>query len=87
MKAIGNYILVEKLSEKTKEVNGLLLTEKTDVDNRYARAKILSTGDKVKVLKEDDIIHYDKHAGNGVDFKEKIYYVIRDENVVLIECE
>ena len=87
MKAIGNYILIDKLSEKTKQVNGLLLTEKTDVDNRYSRGKIISVGDKVKVLKENDIIHYDKHAGNGVDHDEKIYYVIRDENVVLVECE
>ena len=50
MKAIGNYILIEKLSNKTKEVNGLLLTEKLDSDNRYVKAKIISCGNLVEVL-------------------------------------
>jgi|TARA_R100000951_G_scaffold31076_1_gene26674 co-chaperonin GroES (HSP10) len=87
MKAIGNYILIQTLAEKTKEVNGLLLTEKTDVDNRYVRGKIISKGENVQVLKENDIIYYDKNKGNGVDWNEKIHYVIRDMDVVLVECE
>ena len=40
MKAIGHYILIEALQSKHKEVNGLLLTEKTDVDNKLFRGKI-----------------------------------------------
>ena len=36
MKAIGNYIVIEKLTEKTKEVNGLLITEKTDSEGSAA---------------------------------------------------
>ena len=85
MKAIGNYILIEKLSNKTKEVNGLLLTEKLDSDNRYVKAKIISCGNLVEVLKEGDIIYYDKHRGNGVDYNDKIYYVIKDLDVILVE--
>ena len=50
MKAIGNYILIERLQLKHKEVNGLLLTEKLDVDNRYIKAKIISVGNLVQVL-------------------------------------
>tara|TARA_R100001015_G_C4579391_1_gene136144 strand:- start:80 stop:337 length:258 start_codon:yes stop_codon:yes gene_type:complete len=85
MKAIGTYIIIEKLTEKTKEVNGLLITEKTDSDNRYVKAKIISTGSLVKVLQDGDIIYYDKNAGNGIDFEDKVYYVIRDIDVVLVE--
>jgi|TARA_R100000084_G_C4555826_1_gene102226 co-chaperonin GroES (HSP10) len=85
MKAIGNYILIEKLSNKTKEVNGLLLTEKLDSDNRYVKAKIISCGNLVEVLKEGDTIYYDKHRGNGVDYNDKIYYVIKDLDVILVE--
>tara|TARA_Y100001938_G_C7735194_1_gene256626 strand:+ start:225 stop:482 length:258 start_codon:yes stop_codon:yes gene_type:complete len=85
MKAIGNYIVIEKLTEKTKEVNGLLITEKTDSDNRYVKAKIISTGDLVKILKNDDIIYYDKNRGNGIDFEGKVYTVIKDLDVVLVE--
>ena len=85
MKAIGNYILIERLQLKHKEVNGLLLTEKLDVDNRYIKAKIISVGNLVQVLKEGDAIYYDKNRGNGVDYKEKVYYVIKDADVVLVE--
>ena len=87
MKAIGNYLLIERLQSKHKEVNGLLLTEKLDSDNRYVKAKIISVGNLVEVLKEGNIIYYDKNRGNGIDYKEKIYYVIRDQDVVLVEWE
>ena len=56
MKAIGNYILVERIDAKNKEVNGLLYTEKLDVDNRYIKGKVISCGDNVAVLKKDDVI-------------------------------
>jgi co-chaperonin GroES (HSP10) len=85
MKAIGNYILIERLQSKHKEVSGLLLTEKLDVDNRYVKARIVSVGNLVQVLKEGDTIYYDKNRGNGVDYNKKIYYVIKDLDVVLIE--
>jgi co-chaperonin GroES (HSP10) len=85
MKAIGNYILIEKLASKHKEVNGLLYTEKLDSDNRYVKARIISIGSLVQVLKEGDIIYYDKNRGNGVDYKEKIYFIIKDLDVVLVE--
>tara|TARA_R100001463_G_scaffold771_6_gene3580 strand:+ start:1036 stop:1293 length:258 start_codon:yes stop_codon:yes gene_type:complete len=85
MKAIGNYILIETLQSKHKEVNGLLLTEKLDVDNRYVKAKIISLGNLVEALKEGDIIYYDKNRGNGIDYNEKIYHVIKDMDVVLVE--
>ena len=85
MKAIGNYILIDRLEGKHKEVNGLLLTEKLDVDNRYVKGKIISTGNLVQALKEGDVIYYDKNRGNGVDYKEKIYYIIKDLDVVLVE--
>jgi co-chaperonin GroES (HSP10) len=85
MKAIGNYVLIEKLQSRHKEVNGLLLTEKTDTDNRYVKGRIISVGNAVEALKKDDIIFYDKNRGNGVDFEDKIYYVIRDMDVVLVE--
>ena len=63
----------------------MLLTEKTDVDNRYVRGKIISKGEAVEVLKENDIIYYDKNRGNGIDSDGKILWVIRDMDVVLVE--
>ena len=39
----------------------------------------------VEVLKEGDIIHYDKHAGHGIELNEKLYYVLKIGDIVLVE--
>ena len=62
MKAINRYIVVDKIKVEPKMVAGLIMTDDTDSDNRYLRAKIISTGNLVEGLKDDDIIFYDKHA-------------------------
>ena len=85
MKAVNNYIIVEKIKEKPTTVAGLELTEKLNTDNRYLKAKILSIGNLVEGVKENDVVHYDKHAGHGVQYKETLYHVIRSMDVVLID--
>jgi len=84
MKAINFYLVVEKIKEEPKKVAGLILTEKTDVDNRYVKAKIISVGSEVKGLKEGDIIYFDKHAGHGITFDDILYHVIKAGDVVLV---
>ena len=85
MKAVNNYIIVEKLKQGPKTVGGLILTEKTDEDNRYIKANVISVGNLVEGIKDNDVVYYDKHAGHGVQYKETLYYVIRSVDVVLID--
>ena len=85
MKAINRYIVVDKIKVEPKMVAGLIMTDDTDSDNRYLRAKIISTGNLVEGLKDDDIIFYDKHAGHDISWKDTLYRVIRDGDVVLVE--
>ena len=85
MKAINNYLVVENIKEGLKEVGGLLLTEELDSDNRYLKAKIISTGNLVEGLKDGEIVYYDKRAGHGISYKEKLYHVIRSMDIVLVE--
>ena len=85
MKAINNYLVVETIKEGMKEVGGLLLTEELDSDNRYLKAKVISTGNLVEGLKDGEIVYYDKHAGHGISYKDKLYHVIRSMDVVLVE--
>ena len=40
---------------------------------------------EVEVIKEGDIVYYDKHAGHGVQYKDILYQVIRSGDVVLID--
>ena len=85
MKAINRYIVVDKIKVEPKMVAGLIMTDDTDSDNRYIRAKIISTGKLVEGVKDNDIIFYDKHAGHDISWKDSLYRVIRDGDVVLVE--
>ena len=85
MKAVNNYIIVEKIKEKPKTIAGLEITEELDSDNRYLKAKIISIGNLVEGVNINDIVHYDKHAGHGIQWKNKLYYVIRIEDIVIVE--
>ena len=85
MKAVNNYIVVKNIKEGPKKVGGLLLTEETDVDNRYIKANVISIGNLVEGIKEGDNVRYDKHAGHIVEHKETIYHVIRSGDVVIID--
>ena len=85
MKAVNNYIIVEKLKIEPKKVAGLIMTEDIDTDNRYVKAKVISIGNLVEGVKNNDIVYYDKHAGHGVQYKDILYQVIRSGDVVLID--
>ena len=85
MKAINRYIVVKNIKTEPKKVAGLIMTDDTDVDNRYIKAKIISCGNLVEVLKDNDIVYYDKHAGHDISFNDKLYRVIQDRDVILIE--
>ena len=85
MKAINNYIIVEKIKQGPKKVGGLILTEDIDEDNRYIKATVISVGNLVEGVKNNDVVYYDKHAGHGVQYKDILYQVIRSGDVVLID--
>ena len=85
MRAINNYIIVEDIKIEPKKVAGLIMTEELDDDNRYIKAKVISTGNLVEGIKDNNIVYYDKHAGHGVQYKDILYQVIRSGDVVLID--
>ena len=85
MQAINYYVVVKKIKEPPKKVGGLELTEDQNKDVRYLKGKVISAGSMVEVLKEGDIIHYDKHAGHGIELNEKLYYVLKIGDIVLVE--
>ena len=84
MKAVNNYLVIDMIKEESK-VGGLILTDETNEDNRYLKAKVISIGNIVEGIKEGDVIYYDKHAGHGIQHKDKFYGVIKQMDVVLID--
>ena len=51
MRAVNNYIIVEKIKQGPKKVGGLILTEDIDEDNRYIKANVISVGNLVEGIK------------------------------------
>ena len=84
MKAVNHYLIIDMIKEEPK-VGGFILTDQTDEDNRYLKAKVVSIGNLVEGIKEGDTIYYDKHAGHGIQHKDKFYGVIKQTDVVLID--
>ena len=62
MKAINRYIIVDKIKTEPKKVAGLIMTDNTDVDNRYIKAKIISNIDFKKIY--FDWVQYLKFSFN-----------------------
>jgi co-chaperonin GroES (HSP10) len=85
MKAVNHYLVIERIKDEPTKVGGLILTDETNEDNRYLKAKVISIGNMVEGIKEGDIIYYDKHAGHGIQHKDKFYGVIKQQDVVLID--
>ena len=85
MKAINDYVIVEKVKEGPKKVGGLLLTDTTDSDNRYKKAKVITVGNLADIIKEGTIVMYDKHAGHDISYDETLYRVIKLRDIVLVE--
>ena len=84
MKAIGKYIIIEPIKDKdTKTKGGLLLAEKQREDVRYRKAKIITVGSDVKVLKKGNQIYYDKAAGFNIELDKEQYKVIKEFDVVI----
>jgi len=85
MKAVGNYLLIKKTKEGTKKTQGgLLLSEKDRSDIRYIKAEVVSVGDQVTAIKENDFVFYDKHNAHKVEYKNKTYQVIKLQDIVVV---
>lgn len=85
MKAVGKYIVIEPIKEVDSTTKGgLILAESQREDIRYRRAKVVTPGSDVKVLKPGDEIYYDKAAGFKIEIKKEQYKVIKEFDVVII---
>ena len=85
MRAINYYVVIKKIKQEPKKIAGLIISDKIDEDNRYIKAEIMSVGNLVEVVKSGDIIHFDRHAGHGIAWNDKLYHVITVKDIVLVE--
>lgn len=85
MKAVGNNLIIQKVEENiTKSEGGLLLSKNDRSDIRYIEAKVISVGEEISGLKENDSIFYDRHAGHSIEINKNTYQVIKAQDVVVV---
>lgn len=85
MKAIGRNIIIEKLKEGTTATKGgLLLAENQREDIRYVEATIVSVGNDIVGIKQQDKIFFDRHAGHKIEIEKETYHVIKAQDVVVV---
>ena len=81
---INKYILVTTIDEQIKTESGLLLTG-SDADKfRYKKGLVVKPGTNVDVIKENDLIYYDKGAGYTMLIYNMPYTIIREADVVVV---
>jgi co-chaperonin GroES (HSP10) len=85
MKAVNHYVVIDKIKETEKKVGGLIMTEDTNEDVRYFKGKVISAGNLVEAIKEEDVVWYDRHAGHGIEYDNKFYFVIKASDIVLVD--
>jgi co-chaperonin GroES (HSP10) len=84
MTPINKYILVTTIDEQIKTESGLLLTG-SDADKfRYKKGLVVKPGTNVEVIKESDLIYYDKGAGYTMLIDNVPYTIIREADVVVV---
>ena len=85
MQALNFYVIIDKIKEAPKKVGGLELTEKQNKDIRYVKGEVVSVGEGVPNIKPGNLVRYDKHAGHGIEYNEKLLFVIKATDIVIIE--
>ena len=84
MQPIGKYILIIKIKEEKKTDSGLLLSAEDVEAFRYHKGKVIKPGTDVGVIKEKDLIFYDKAAGHTMLINNESYTIIAERDVVVV---
>lgn len=85
MRAVGQFIILDEIPEEVKKTSGgLLLNEKSREDLRFRKGTIISVGEEVKLLKEGEVVLFDRAAGQNIDAGDTEYKVIMLRDVVAV---
>tara|TARA_Y100000114_G_scaffold116200_1_gene110463 strand:+ start:100 stop:357 length:258 start_codon:yes stop_codon:yes gene_type:complete len=84
MKPIGKNIIIKKIEEEIKTASGLLLSSEDANQLRYKKGLIIKSGTEVDVLKEGDLVFFDKHAGYSMILNDEPYTIIQEKDVVVV---
>jgi co-chaperonin GroES (HSP10) len=84
MKAINEFIIIDKIEEEVRTDSGLILSGEDVNQMRYAKGKIKTVGDKVTQVNPEDVIYYDKRSAYDVVLSGQPVTVIQLKDVVIV---
>mgnify|MGYP003150050093 FL=1 len=84
MQPINKYIVIKTIEEELKTESGLLLSAQDASSFRYKKGEVIKSGTNVDVIKEGDIIYYDKSAGHSMLIEDNPYTIISERDVVVV---
>ena len=86
MTPIGKYILIKTIEEEVRSSSGLVMSQEDMNQLRYKKGKVVKPGSTVddEIIKEGDLINYDKHAGWTMIIGDESYTVIKENDVVVV---
>jgi len=84
MQPINKYIIIKTIEEELKTESGLLLSAHDASSFRYKKGEVIKSGTNVDVIKEGDIIYYDKSSGHSMLIEDNPYTIISERDVVVV---
>jgi co-chaperonin GroES (HSP10) len=83
MKAIGRYIVIQKIVEEKKSSSGLVMTASDLADIRYSKGKVELVGTDIQHINVGDIVYYDKVAAFDIRLEGVMKSIIKENDVVV----
>lgn len=77
MKAINKYVITEEIEVKR---DSPIIIESQE--EKVVRAKVLSIGQDIKVVKKGDTVLFDRYISQEVEYKNKKYLVVNGEDLL-----
>jgi co-chaperonin GroES (HSP10) len=84
MKPIGKNIIIKTLEEELITSSGLMLSAEDTNQMRYKKGIVIKSGTDVAVIKENDLIYFDKRAGYTLIIKDEPMTIIQEKDVVVV---
>ena len=79
------FFIALQIKNKEPENKGFIIAEHQDKENKYLKGKVISKGELVEGINEDDIVWYSRHTGHAIEFNNNLYYVIKYGDIVIVE--
>ena len=84
MRAINKWIIAKPIKEEVKTDSGLLLSAEDASNLRYMKGEVVVPGNLVEVIKEGDIIFFDKRSAFTMVIKGSTYTILSERDVVVV---